>query len=84
MPGALRRRFGDGNPFTDDPATDALARLVLRPGRLRWDDAAAELAWPLEAADAALRRAGWDLDPGWLPWIGRRITFRYGGAEDAP
>jgi hypothetical protein len=79
-PGALRRAYGR-DPFGADPATDALCRLVLRPGRLRWDAAMAELVWPPEAADIALRRAGWDIDPGWLPWIGRRIGFRY-GAED--
>lgn len=80
-PGALRRLFGARDPFAADPAGDLLCRLVLRPGRLRWDDSLADLAWPHEAADAALRRAGWDLDPGWLPWIGRRVAFRYGAEE---
>jgi hypothetical protein len=52
--------------------------LLLRPGVLRvtaWD---AELVWPLAGIDLALRRAGWDQDPGWLPWIGRRLRFRFG------
>jgi hypothetical protein len=77
-PGALRRLYAGRDPFAGDPGQDLLCRLVLRPGRLRWDAASAELLWPHAAADAALRRAGWDLDPGWLPWIGRRIAFRYG------
>ena len=81
-PGALRRAYGR-DPFGQDPAADTLCRLLLRPGRLRWDAAMAELIWPLDAADIVLRRAGWDIDPGWLPWIGRRIGFRYGGEGGA-
>jgi len=76
-PGALRRAYGR-DPFAGDPATDALCRLLLRPGRLAWDEASAMLSWPADCADIALRRAGWDIDPGWVPWTGRRITFRYG------
>jgi hypothetical protein len=76
-PGALRRSHG-GNPFAADPANDALCRLLLRPGRLVQEDATATLVWPLDSADIALRRAGWDMDPGWVPWLGRRIAFRYG------
>lgn len=78
MSGALRRVYGDRDPFAGDLAGDALCRLVLRPGRLRVDAAMAELVWPRDAADLVLRRAGWDQDPGWLPWIGRRVTFRFG------
>jgi hypothetical protein len=76
-PGALRRSYG-GNPFAADPTNDALCRLLLRPGRLVQDDATATLVWPLDSADIALRRAGWDMDPGWVPWLGRRIAFCYG------
>ena len=78
-PDALRRYYGGPDPF-GDTAEGRLARLLLRPGRLvltRWS---AELIWPLATADIALRRAGWDIDPGWLPWIGRVVRFRYDGA----
>ncbi|HPT49672.1 MAG TPA: hypothetical protein PLS67_02155 [Accumulibacter sp.] len=77
-PGGERRVFGrTGVPFANAPE-QRLARLLLRPGVLRvtaWD---AELVWPLAGIDLALRRAGWDQDPGWLPWIGRRLRFRFG------
>lgn len=76
-PGALRRTYGR-DPFEEDRHADRLCRLLLRPGRLRLDAEEALLSWPLDHADAALRRAGWDLDPGWVPWLGRRIRFRYG------
>ena len=79
-PGALRRYYGGPDPF-GDAAEGRLARLLLRPGRLvltRWS---ADLTWPLTTADIALRRTGWDIDPGWLPWIGRVVQFHYDGAD---
>jgi hypothetical protein len=81
-PGALRHYYGGPDPF-DDAADGRLARLLLRPGRLvltRWS---ADLTWPLATADIALRRAGWDIDPGWLPWIGRVVRLRYDGTDEA-
>jgi hypothetical protein len=30
---------------------------------------------PMEAIDIDLRRAGLDLDPGFLPWLGRKVEF---------
>ncbi|PVM88436.1 hypothetical protein DDF62_14670 [Caulobacter radicis] len=79
-PGATRRLYGDVDPFGDTPE-GALARLALRPGRLSWTSWSADIAWPLATADIALRRAGWDIDPGWLPWIGRTVRFHYDGVE---
>ena len=31
----------------------------------------------LEAAEVRIRKAGLDLDPGWLPWFGRVVRFHY-------
>ena len=79
-PAAERRVFGPaGARFATEP-TRRLARLLLRPGTLDvtpWD---AELTWPLASIDLALRRAGWDQDPGWLPWLGRTLRLRFGDA----
>lgn len=80
-PGSLRQLFGSASPAFPTAEAHRLAALLLRPGQLRvtpWD---AELAWPLAAVDLALRRAGWDQDPGWLPWLGRSIRFRFGEAS---
>lgn len=77
-PGALRQVFGPLPPAFPTGADTRLARLLLRPGLLSvtpWD---AELTWPLAAIDLALRRAGWDQDPGWLPWLGRTVRLRFG------
>jgi hypothetical protein len=76
--GALRQVFGPLPPAFPTAADTRLARLLLRPGLLSvtpWD---AELTWPLAAIDLALRRAGWDQDPGWLPWLGRTVRLRFG------
>jgi hypothetical protein len=77
-PGASRRVFGSSTPAIGTAADLLLARLLLRPGRLRVTDWEAELTWPLAAADLALRRAGWDQDPGWVPWLGRTLRLRFG------
>ena len=78
---AQRRIFGSAQPAFATAAARRLACLVLRPGVLTvsaWD---AELAWPLASVDLALRRAGWDQDPGWLPWLGRSLRWRFGDAS---
>ncbi len=57
----------------DDPWT----RLILRSGHLELTPTHATLHLPMERVDLALRRAGWDIDPGWLPLLGRVIRFVY-------
>ncbi len=52
--------------------------LVCRPARLRLTDTHAELFFALDAVDLRLRRAGLDLDPGWVPWFARVVRFLYG------
>jgi hypothetical protein len=31
----------------------------------------------LAAADVRVRRSGLDIDPGWVPWLGRVVRFHY-------
>jgi hypothetical protein len=76
-PGALPRAYSGVDPFEQAPSDGLLARILMRPGRLAVTDYSATVTWPLDGVDIALRRAGWDLDPGWLPWIGRTIRFVY-------
>jgi hypothetical protein len=33
---------------------------------------------PLDSVDLDIRRAGLDLDPGWVPWLGVVVRYRYG------
>jgi hypothetical protein len=39
-----------------------------------------ELVMPMHAADARIRKAGLDIDPGWVPWLGRVVRFHYRGS----
>lgn len=38
----------------------------------------------LEDVSLPLRRAGLDVDPGWLPWLGRVVRFHYGSRQPPP
>jgi hypothetical protein len=54
-----------------------LSELLNRPGRLFITRTHLDVVLPLAAADLRIRRAGLDLDPGWLPWLGRVVQFKY-------
>ncbi|MCU7930216.1 MAG: hypothetical protein KZQ90_05405 [Candidatus Thiodiazotropha sp. (ex Codakia rugifera)] len=60
----------------DEPLS-AMDRLLLRPGHLRMSENEAHLILPSDAVDIGLRRGGWDIDPGWVPQLGRVIRFEY-------
>jgi hypothetical protein len=50
----------------------------MRPARISLTPTHADVFFELSAASLAVRRAGLDLDPGWLPWFGRVVDFHYG------
>jgi hypothetical protein len=79
-PGALRQVYGPrygATPPLPDRESYKLAALLWRPGLLEWDDWQISLSWPLASVDGALRRGGWDLDPGWQPALRRVVRFHY-------
>ena len=79
-PGALRQVYGPrhgASPPLPDRDSHRLAALLWRPGLLEWDDWQISLSWPLASVDGALRRGGWDLDPGWQPALRRVVRFHY-------
>lgn len=55
----------------------SLHALVLRPGWLQLSATHADLVFDLDAMDLRVRRAGLDLDPGWVPWLGRVVGFHF-------
>ncbi|MGR6320741.1 hypothetical protein Q2K19_22090 [Micromonospora soli] len=60
----------------DDSLPEVRARLR-RPGHVD-----AQAGWfvihlPLASADPVVRRAGLDLDPGWVPWLGAVVRYVY-------
>ena len=63
------------------PQRDApLASVVWRPARLLVSRTHLDVWFTLDQADVELRRLGLDLDPGWVPWLGRIVSFHYGEA----
>ena len=55
-----------------------LAGLVMRPARLSLTPTHADMFFALSDVSLAVRRTGLDLDPGWVPWFGRVVSFHYG------
>lgn len=54
------------------------ASLCLRPAQLDLTPTHADVWLGMEQIDLRVRRAGLDLDPGWVPWFGRVVRFHYG------
>lgn len=54
-----------------------LASLLLRPARLAVTATHADVFFDLAAIDLRVRRLGLDIDPGWVPWVGRVVGFHY-------
>ncbi|MFN8468429.1 MAG: hypothetical protein U0X20_22920 [Caldilineaceae bacterium] len=54
-----------------------LGDIVLREGFLYTTRTHVDVFFDLDAVDLLVRRLGLDLDPGWVPWLGRVVTFYY-------
>jgi len=54
-----------------------LANVARRPGHVVRNKTYVEVRMPLSHVDLRIRRAGLDLDPGWVPWLGQVICFYY-------
>jgi hypothetical protein len=70
---ALHRRLGEPElplPALVDRVTRRRARIVADPGWL-------EVHLSMRDVDTAIRRAGLDLDPGFVPWLGVVLGFVY-------
>lgn len=54
-----------------------LASAVLRRARLSATPTHVDVHFRLQDTDLRVRRLGLDVDPGWLPWFGRVVSFHY-------
>jgi hypothetical protein len=54
-----------------------LTTLIRRPGRLLASHTHLDVCFDLAEADVRLRRIALDVDPGWVPWLGRVVRFHY-------
>lgn len=52
-------------------------RLAARRGRIVVTPTHLDIEFDGRDADPAVRIAGLDLDPGWVPWLGRVVCFHY-------
>jgi hypothetical protein len=52
-------------------------RLVRRVGLIQTTAMHVAVTFPGRLIELPLRRAGLDLDPGWVPWLGRVVTYHY-------
>lgn len=72
---------GDRPTVTPTGRTEAARQVVLpvlrRPGLVRADPGWLEVHLPLAGVDPVVRRAGLDLDPGWVPWLGAVVRYVY-------
>jgi hypothetical protein len=55
----------------------SLAELMRRPGSIYMTRTHLDILLLLANVDLRIRRVGLDLDPGWLPWLGRVVQFKY-------
>jgi hypothetical protein len=58
-------------------AGKSLASVVHRRGAIVATRTHIDVLMRYSQVDIAIRRAGLDLDPGWLPWLGRVVQFHY-------
>jgi len=54
-----------------------LRDLVCRPGRISATRTHIDTVFDHRQADIRVRKSGLDVDPGWVPWFGRVISFHY-------
>ncbi|NTX67269.1 hypothetical protein HUA74_42130 [Myxococcus sp. CA051A] len=54
-----------------------LRALVLRPARIMATRTHLDVLLDIRGADPRVRGLGLDIDPGWVPWLGRVVRFHY-------
>lgn len=59
------------------PGRPGLTELVRRPGIVVVSRTHLEVWFDPRQAEIRVRRFGLDCDPGWVPWLGRVVTFHY-------
>ncbi|MEU9372832.1 hypothetical protein AB0D94_03510 [Streptomyces sp. NPDC048255] len=63
-------------PAAGDPVA-VVAALARRGGRIVAEPGWIEVRLAVADVDVAVRRAGLDLDPGWVPWLGAVVRYVY-------
>ena len=74
---ATARLLGPDQEPPGPRAAELVGRMVRRPGSVLARPGWIEVRLPAEQVDLQVRRAGLDLDPGWVPWLGAVVRYRY-------
>jgi hypothetical protein len=62
---------------TDDKPANVIAKVMRRPGVISYAPGWIEARMGVDQIDIDVRRAGLDLDPGWVPWLGTVVRYIY-------
>jgi len=67
--------------YCRDTATMEFGELIRRPGYIAATKTHLDLTFPFSQLDIRVRMAGLDINPGWVPWLGRVFQFHYVGGD---
>ncbi|WP_462268040.1 hypothetical protein [Desulfobacter sp.] len=68
--------------YCRDAATMELGELIRRPAYIATTKTHLDLTFPFSQLDIRVRMAGLDINPGWVPWLGRVFQFHYVGGDN--
>jgi len=62
-----------------------LRSLITRGGRIAYTRTHLDIIFSFDQMDIRIRKAGLDINPGWVSWLGKVVQFHYesGGRDDA-
>ncbi len=55
----------------------SLQELVERPGYVAVTRTHLDVTFDINQTDINIRKIGLDIDPGWVDWFGRVVTYQY-------
>jgi hypothetical protein len=70
-------RLAAAERLAADPDADDFFSLCARKAEVVADPGWFDIRFPLDSVSLRVRRAGLDLDPGYLPWLGVVVRFTY-------
>lgn len=57
--------------------------LLMLPAHIRYSPSHVDMHVPVASVQLNIRLAGLDINPGWLPWLGRVVQFHFDQAGDS-
>ncbi len=75
--GTLAHLFAARIGRADVSAPDLVTEYFAVPARVITGRDAIEVVMPADRIDIDVRRAGLDVDPGWVPWLNRSVVFAF-------